>query len=178
MKSRLISFAARWFLGGIFRDIAEGKGKYARLTPLYWKLAGVKTRTAAVVGLLFAALAAFNHQLFAQYQKPILGVLAFLVTVGLVDADWRTERLPPSWLEAFAKLMQAGPAISGAVALLVEYLPQIPGCESCAGLASRIQTGAAAVAAVSAWIAARYYVVPPTNPLALPAANTGTSVNG
>jgi hypothetical protein len=167
MKRKLIEMGARWLLGGVFREIAEGK-KGPKLRAIYWKVAGQKTRIAAVLGLLFAGLAAFDPALATRIAPTAALVIGLGVTVGLVDAGWRSAKPPAEWAEAFSKLMSAGPALAGVVALAVEYLPQIPGCEWCDPLALKLQLASAAVAAATAWLAARF-ALPPAPPTALDA---------
>ncbi len=160
MKQKLVAVIARWALGGIFREVAEGK-RGARLKAAYWWLAGKKRMTGAVIGLAYAAVFAFDQQLAARIAPTVAMVVGLFVGWGLVDAAWRDGRPLPEWQAPFAKIMSAGPALAAIVALAVEYLPQIPGCTWCDGFALRVQLVAAAVATGSGWLAARFSA-PPT----------------
>jgi hypothetical protein len=147
-------FLAKWILGGIIRDIAEGKkGKKAQ--DIYWWLAGKKTATAAIAGLLFAALATWQPEVAKAWAPTVTLVLGIAVSVGLVDKAWRDSPMPVEWVKAYKTLLSAGPAISAAVALVVELLPRVPGCESCSGWVVHIQEMTVAVAAATAWLSAR-----------------------
>ena len=155
MKSKLVGIIAKWALGGIFRDIAEGK-KGEKLKALYWKAAGKKTVTGAIMGVLFAALLYFDPSLGGKVEPVAVMVIGLLVGWGLVDKSWRAGKPLAEWGHSFREVMSWGPALSAIVALLVEYLPKIQGCSWCGPLALKIQLAAAGVAAATAWLAARF----------------------
>jgi hypothetical protein len=154
MKQRAAVLVARWALGGIVREIAEGK-RGPRAKAVYWALAGHKRESAAILGLIFAALVTFEPATAAHIAPTATAVLGLLVAWGLVDSEWRKSTLPSEWSDELQQLLSYGPAISALVALVVEYLPQIPSCDWCAPLAFKLQLVAAAVATATAWLAAR-----------------------
>ncbi len=155
MKTKLVEWAARWFLGGIFRNVAEGK-KGERLKAAYWWLVGKKRTWAAVLGLAFAALVKWQPETAARVQDPMLLVIGLLVAWGFVDAQWREAGPLPEWTPIIAKLLAAGPAAAALVALGVEVLRTMPDtCSWCDPVAGKVETLAAAVAAATAWLAAR-----------------------
>lgn len=162
VKQKLVAVIAKWALGGIFRDIAEGK-RGARLKRLYWSIAGKKRVTGAIIGVLFAAAAYFEPALAARHAEAAVLVIGLLVGWGFVDAAWRDGRPLPEWSAPFAKVASAGPALAAIVALLAEYLPQVPHCSWCEPLALKIQLGAAGVAAATGWLAARFASPPALN---------------
>lgn len=154
---------AKWLLGGIFRDIAEGK-KGERLKRIYWWLSGRKRTWSAIAGLAFAGFVAWKPDLATEWAPAITLVLGLMVTIGIADADWKIAPPPVEWAAAFQKVLSCGPALSALVALLVEFLHKIPGCASCESLAPQIQAVAAATAGVTAWLAARF-AIPPMSPM-------------
>ncbi len=157
MKQRLVLFFARWAMGGIFRDIAEGK-KGPKAKAAYWWLVGKKRPVAAILGLLFAALVSFDPALALRIAPGIALVIGVLVTWGFVDAKWREMGPLPEWAPVFAKVMSVGPIFAGIVALIVEVLQKVPDtrCAWCDPLALKVQLAAAAVAASTAWLSARF----------------------
>lgn len=159
MKTAIV----RWFLGGIFREVAEGK-RGEQLKRAYWWLSGRKRTWSAIAGLLFAGLTAYRPDVAVHWAPAIVGVLGFMVTVGLADKDWKVAPPPVEWATAFHEIMSFGPVLSAAVAFLAEFLPRIPGCTACAGYVPPIREFAVATAAVTAWLAARF-AVPPKFPM-------------
>lgn len=145
----------KWVLGGIVRDIAEGK-KGAGLKRAYWLAAGWKTRTSAIAGLVFAALATWHPEIVARYGGEITFGLGVLVTAGLADADWKKAVPPFAWSDALHAIMAWGAALSGLLALAQFALMRIPGCAVCPRLAPEVEWYASAVAGVCTWLAARF----------------------
>lgn len=145
----------KWVLGGIVRDIAEGK-KGAGLKRAYWLAAGWKTRTSAVAGLVFAALATWHPEIVARYGSEITFVIGVLVTAGLADADWKKAAPPQAWADALHQLMAWGAALSGLLFAVQWALLHVPGCAACPRLAPEVQWYAGAIAGVCTWLAARF----------------------
>ena len=145
----------KWFMGGIVRDIAEGK-RGPRAYKVYWAMQGRKTYTSIILGILFAAFAFFQPDIAKQWAPTILPIIGFCVTAGLVDKEWRNSLPPVAWKEALAAIMAAGPAISAVFVVVANLVAKIPGCESCEGFAEKANYIAGAVAAATAWLAARF----------------------
>lgn len=144
----------RWFLGGIVREIAEGK-KGEGPKRVYWWLTDRKRTWSALAGLFFAALVTFNAPLAEKWAGTFTFVLAVMVTIGIADKDWKKAAPLAEWVAPVQALMSAGPVLAGIVAFVVEFLPQVPNCASCGHLALEIQFYAGVVAAVTTWLAAR-----------------------
>jgi hypothetical protein len=155
------AWITKWLLGGFIRGIAEGKNGTGP-KKLYWWLSGKKTATSALCGLAFAAFCAVKPALALEWAPTATFILGILVTVGLVDREWKNAPPLTQWKLWASSLLSAGPAISAVFALLVQWLPLVPGCESCAGFVPQVQWAAGAVAAGTAWLAARWNLPPTT----------------
>jgi len=153
------AWATRWLLGGIIRDIADGKSG-AGPKKVYWYLCGKKTTVSAIAGLAFAALAAWKPQLALDWAPTVTLVLGIAVTVGVADRAWKDAPPMTEWTIWVSKVLSAGPVIAAAFALIIQYLPMVPGCDGCASLVPQVQWLAGAVAAATAWLAARWNVPP------------------
>jgi len=153
------SFVARWFLGGVVRDIAEGKNGDGPKR-LYWYLSGKKTIISSIAGLAFAAFAAWKPHLAFDWAPTATFVLGVMVTVGIADREWKNAPPMTEWTIWLAKVLSAGPMIAAGFALVIQYLPRVPGCDGCAALVPHVQWAAGAFAAATTWLAARWNVPP------------------
>ena len=153
------TWITKWLLGGVVRDIAEGKSG-AGPKRLYWYLSGKKTQVSALAGLAFAALAAWKPQLALDWAPTITLVLGVMVTAGLADRAWKDAPPLEEWIHWLSHVLSAGPAISAAFALAIQLLPTVPGCDGCASYVPQLRWAAGAFAAVTAWLAARWNFPP------------------
>lgn len=160
IKSDVVQSAVRWFAGGVFREIAEGK--YGpTLQRAYLVSRGKKTEIGGMLALLVSA---FLFYMPAEASKtvatPAFGsVSALLIVGGLIDKAWRTQP-PPIWfMDGLHRIMSFGPVASACVAAAVQLLPLLPHCHHCEMAVVYIQLGSAAVASVTGWLAA--YCAPP-----------------
>jgi hypothetical protein len=153
MKRKLIEAALRWFAGGVFREIAEGK-RGPTLQRWYIFAQGKKTKTGGVLAFLLLAVGALRPDLVHEVG-PWLGTAAtILVAGGLIDKQWRKQAPPKELAESFHTVMSFGPVVAAGFALLVELLPRIPNCASCADWVSTLQVLAAGIGTATGWIAA------------------------
>ncbi len=155
MKNKLVQFFVKWALGGIFRDVAEGR-RGARLKALYWALVGKKRAIGFTLAAVLGGTALVDPKLAAQIAPYVGTIAGLLVGWGLLDAGWRKEKPPAEWAQAFRQVMSFGPLVAGIAALAVEWLPQIPGCVRCDHAAGWIQVGMAAVATATGYLSARF----------------------
>lgn len=155
MKRKLLTLLAKFLAGGLVRDIAEGK-RGPRLKAIYWRLAGRKTYT----GFLLAALAggmALADPTLAEQVAPVLGTIAaVLVSAGLLDRGWRSAPPPVALSQAWQQVLAFGPALAAVTALLIEWLPRVPGCAWCTDVAGYLQLGVAAMGVAVGYLAARF----------------------
>lgn len=77
---------------GWLDDAASGR-KGSDLHRAYWALAGWKTRTSVIVGIVAAILAALGH---AQASSALTIVAGVGVSAGLLDRAWRAPHVPDS----------------------------------------------------------------------------------
>jgi hypothetical protein len=87
-------------------------------------------------------------------------VLGLMVTIGIADREWKNMPPPEQWKHWLSDILSAGPVIAAAFAIIVQWLPMVPGCDGCAALVPQVQWLAGAFAAASAWLAARWNVPP------------------
>jgi len=158
-EAEMKSWITKWFLGGVVRDIAEGKSGEGP-KKLYWYLSGKKTIVSSIAGLTFAALAAWKPQVALDWAPTVTFVLGLAVTIGIADREWKNAPPPEEWKHAYTHVLSAGPVIAAAFALVIQYLPLIPGCEACPSFVPQVQWAAGAFAAITAWLAARWNVPP------------------
>jgi hypothetical protein len=138
-------FIVRWLAGGIMRDVAEGR-KGARAQAAYLWLAGKKTYTGLILGLLLGAVNFFAPEAASRINEPAGLITGLLVGWGLLDKTWRNTT-PPEWAgEGLKLLVSLGPAASGLVALVAQLRPD---------LAPTVDAWAAATAAATAWLGTR-----------------------
>jgi hypothetical protein len=159
MKEKMLAILAKWFLGGIFRDIAEGK-KWPAVTKIYWALVGQKLLISFGLGTVAAAIAYFNPDLARSAAPGLAMVISLGIAAGLVDKGFRATAPPVEWAKTFSQIMSVGPVLSAAVALIVEWVPKVPNCDWCDPLAAKIQLWVAATAAATAWLSARFAEAP------------------
>lgn len=121
MKNKLFEMGARWLLGGVLREVAEGK-RGPKLQNAYLWLQGRKTVTGFVLAVMTGAVLALAPEQTALING--LGTLAGVaVSAGLLDKTWRNAQ-PPAWAsEALHAVVASGPAVAIGVALLGRVLP-------------------------------------------------------
>lgn len=154
LKDSMRDWAIRWFMGGIIRDIAEGK-RGPKLKAAYWWATGKKTVTGFFLALLLTALYAYQPDVAAAWAPAMGTVAGALITLGVIDKQWR-ESTPPVWFpEALKTLVSLGPLASIIVAGLAKALPNHT---------AQIEAGAAAVGAATAWLAAHVSDPPEPTP--------------
>lgn len=159
MKGKLVEWGARYFLGGFFREVAEGK-RGAFLQTLYLKARGKKTATGFVLGTVLAGVLYFDPELGAKLAPYIASGGGLLVYIGLLDKQWNVEpkpgTAPVEFRDAMHSLMSAGPALAALTVLVLEVLHRLPSCSRCDEWAHGVETAVAAVGASTGWLAARF----------------------
>lgn len=122
MKGKALEFGARWLLGGILRDVAEGK-KGRHVYAAYWWLKGRKTIAGFVLAIIAGALAAFTPAEFAAIAPYAAIAGGVVINAGLLDKTWHNSE-PPAWAsEALHSIVAAGPVLAALVAGLGRVLP-------------------------------------------------------
>lgn len=156
MKNKLFEWGANWLLGGVLREIAEGK-RGAKAQRAYLWLQGKKTITGFVLAVLAGALAALAPET-RDAIAPGLGLVAGLaINAGLLDKTWRSAQ-PPAWAsEALHAVVSAGPVVAIGVAALGRVIP--------GGWGDRLDMACLAVGQATAFLGA-YLAEPPKLPVA------------
>lgn len=160
MKQKLLRAGIRWFAGGFFREIYEGKrGPTLQRWALWAK--GKKTKTGGLLALLLTIVAALRPDLLNAIGAEWLGLASgVLITGGLVDKAWWKQSAPTFVNEVLHTILSFGPLASALVGFGAELLPRIPNCASCADWVATLQLWALAIGSATAWLAARLAAPP------------------
>lgn len=158
MKNKLIEMAGKWLLGGVLREVAEGK-RGPKAQAVYLAMAGKKTYAGFAMAALLGALMTYDPLTGAKIAALLGPWVGILIGAGLLDKAWRTDR--PAWAgDALGWLTGLSASLSLGVTLILHVLGEMPGCDACSLWHDRLEDVAMGVGAATLWLN-RFIAEPP-----------------